>query len=76
MSPFLAWGDFHARWRFAGSTIPEVKWRTTRSLKKQMESGNNTDEIEVDFKVICAEALVCHLAGEPLKSLDRQCGKA
>ena len=39
-----------------------------------MESGNNTDEIEVDL--ICAEALACHLAGEPLKSLDRQCGKA
>ena len=45
-------------------------------VQKQMESGNNTDEIEVDFKAICAEALVCHLAGEPLKSLDRQCGKA
>ena len=23
---FLAWGDFHARWRFARSTIPEEKW--------------------------------------------------
>ena len=23
---FLAWGDFHARSRFAGSTIPEEKW--------------------------------------------------
>ena len=30
--PFLAWGDFHARSRFAGSTIPEEKWGTTRSL--------------------------------------------
>ena len=29
---FLAWGDFHARSRFAGSTIPEEKWGTTRSL--------------------------------------------
>ena len=28
----LAWGDFHARWRFARSTIPEEKWGTTRSL--------------------------------------------
>ena len=27
-SPFLAWGDFHAR-----STIPEEKWGTTRSLE-------------------------------------------
>ena len=32
MSPFLAWGDFHARSRFAHSTIPEEKWGTTRSL--------------------------------------------
>ena len=30
--PFLAWGDFHARSRFARSTIPEEKWGTTRSL--------------------------------------------
>ena len=28
----LAWGDFHARSRFARSTIPEEKWATTRSL--------------------------------------------
>ena len=35
VSPFLAWGDFHARSRFARSTIPEGKWGTTRSLKKQ-----------------------------------------
>ena len=26
MSPFLAWGDFHARARFACSTIPEERW--------------------------------------------------
>ena len=31
-SPFLAWRDFHARSRFARSTIPEEKWATTRSL--------------------------------------------
>ena len=31
VSPFLAWGDFHARSRFARSTIPEEKWGTTRS---------------------------------------------
>ena len=30
MSPFLAWGDFHARSRFAPSTIPKEKWGTTR----------------------------------------------
>ena len=27
------WCDFHARSRFARSTIPEEKWRTTRSLR-------------------------------------------
>ena len=32
VSPFLAWGDFHAHSRFARSTIPEEKWGTTRSL--------------------------------------------
>ena len=32
VSPFLAWGDFHARSSFARSTIPEEKWGTTRSL--------------------------------------------
>ena len=32
VSPFLAWDDFHARSRFAGSTIPEETWGTTRSL--------------------------------------------
>ena len=26
VSPLLAWGDFHARSRFARSTIPEEKW--------------------------------------------------
>ena len=34
VSPFLAWGDFHARSRFARSTIPEEKWGTTRSLSQ------------------------------------------
>ena len=29
--PFLAWVDFHARSRFARSTIPEEKWGTARS---------------------------------------------
>ena len=32
VSPFLAWGDFHAPSRFARSTIPEEKWGTTRGL--------------------------------------------
>ena len=30
--PLLTWGDFHARSRFAPSTISEEKWGTTRSL--------------------------------------------
>ena len=30
--PLLTWGDFHARSRFALSTISEEKWETTRSL--------------------------------------------
>ena len=34
VSPFLAWGDFKARSRFARSTIPEEKWGTTRSLRQ------------------------------------------
>ena len=29
---FLTWGDFHARSRFARSTIHEEKWGTTLSL--------------------------------------------
>ena len=33
VSPFLAWGDFHARSRFTRSTLREEKWGTTRSLK-------------------------------------------
>ena len=32
VSPFLVWGDFHARSRSARSTIPEEKWGTARSL--------------------------------------------
>ena len=32
VSPVFAWGDFHARSRFACSTTPEEKWETTRSL--------------------------------------------
>ena len=32
VSPFLALGDFHARSRFARSTIPEEKWRTLRKM--------------------------------------------
>ena len=41
MSPFLAWGDFHAPSRFASSTIPDEKWGTTRSLDRQGRSLHN-----------------------------------
>ena len=33
------WGDFHARSRFARSTIPEEKLGTTRSLVSYADSG-------------------------------------
>ena len=36
VSPFLAWNDFHARSRFARSTIPEDKWGTTRNLSRDL----------------------------------------
>ena len=41
VSPFLAWGDFYVRSRFASSTIPEEKWGTTRSLDRQGRSLHN-----------------------------------
>ena len=40
----LAWGDFHARSRFARSTIPEEKWGTTRSLEKTRKENENWQE--------------------------------
>ena len=43
MSPFLAWGDFHARSRFARSTIPEEKWGTTSSLGRLAALANGQD---------------------------------
>ena len=36
VSPFLRWGDFHARSRFARSTVLEDKRGTTRSLKNNL----------------------------------------
>ena len=58
---FLAWGDFHARPRFASSTIPEDKWGTTRSLSQSMmlligAGGKNSDD-DVD-KINCIDLLV------------------
>ena len=65
LSPFLAWGDFHARSRFARSTIPEEKWgllvvyfviRTkyinwSRNLRKLLV-GSNVPKSIVSFVVV------------------------
>ena len=47
MSPFLAWDDFHARSRFARSTIPEEKWGTTRSLNGNLQKYNKRQKENV-----------------------------
>ena len=39
VSPFLAWGDFHARSRFARSTLHEEKCGTTCSLGQPGQPG-------------------------------------
>ena len=55
--PFLPWVDFHARWRFARSTIPEEKSGTTRSLKfNRVLNIRNKKEDEkkvIDDKLNC-----------------------
>ena len=52
VSPFLAWGDFHARSRFARSTIPEEKWGTTRSLKGEQTARGIMKEGKCGSNVI------------------------
>ena len=47
--PFLAWGDFHARSRFARSTIPEEKWGTTRSLVNRLPLCHNAFDTPAGF---------------------------
>ena len=49
MSPFLEWGDLHARSRFARSTIPEEKWGTTRSLPKKCFQRVKADLFEANI---------------------------
>ena len=49
VSPFLAWGDFHARSRFARSTIPEEKWGTTRSLVNRLPLCHNAFDTPAGF---------------------------
>ena len=55
VSPFLAWGDFHARSRFARSTIPEEKWGTTRSLfpKARATEQNGPSLLSFQWSVAC-----------------------
>ena len=51
VSPFLAWGDFHARSRFARSTIPEEKWGTTRSLLEvHMNSFKHVRAFQIELE--------------------------
>ena len=49
--PFLAWGDFHGRSRFARFTIPEEKWGTTRSLL-QLKTQNITESSESKVDIV------------------------
>ena len=60
VSPFLAWGDFHARSSFAGSTIPEKKWGTTRSidLAERSEVG---------------DCCICRLTQETCQYVEETC---
>ena len=46
-APFLAWGDFHVRSRFARSTIPEEKWGTTRSLLSHKNDGDSYRKVRI-----------------------------
>ena len=60
MSPFLGWGDFPARSRFASSTIPEEKAGTTRSLGvppnyikyQQVHSNKTMSTVVPDLPVV------------------------
>ena len=69
MSPFLAWVDFHARSRFARSTIPDEKWGTTLSLKQaNVVMKLPSDEIQKNASCfgimqICDISIECLLEG-------------
>ena len=49
MSPFLAWGDFHAHSCFARSTIPEEKWGSTRSLYLYLPYVESRGRLELNW---------------------------
>ena len=50
VSPFLAWGDFHAR-----SAIPKEKWGTTRSLtvstRRKCHKVKKPFSRQIDFQI-------------------------
>ena len=52
----IAWGDFHARSRFARSTIPEEEWGTTRSpalrLRSVLKRGHYGSLCLATFEII------------------------
>ena len=54
MSPFLAWGDFHARSRFALSTIPEDKWRLLVAYPYQEALGLLKLSVNRELTVSCS----------------------
>ena len=58
MSPFLAWGDFYARSRFAHSTIPEEKWGTTGSLRTSESNQTNYPDLVSDLSSLRNSATV------------------
>ena len=59
VSPFLAWGHFHARSRFARSTIPEEKWGTTRSLSSFAKT-EQISRIASERCVLCTRCVSGH----------------
>ena len=71
MSPFLAWGDFHARSRFACSTISEEKWGTTRSLLNTPLPGIffRGDWIYFNFELDCLSWSSLHINHEEANAI-------
>ena len=75
VSPFLAWGDFHARSRFARSAILEEKFGTTRSLKicRWSKANQNimlariqTSASALDPSNICSHLIIAEFMPVPL----------
>ena len=62
VSPFLAWGEFHARLRFARCTIPEDKCGTTRSLlsRRTLLRGYIDVKSEAQGSIFSNAAIMTH----------------